>query len=95
MHWKPHLEKTQMINIYLFIELLGAANAETTLERVKNLELTNCKFANLVQLSDEKLVAQLDCDSYADASKAVLDRIAPVDGIVQTNIIASVRPVRR
>jgi len=84
-----------MVNIYLFIELLGAASADTTLNTLKDLELANCKFANVVQLSDQKVVAQLDCESYADASKAVLDKIAPVEGIVQTNIIAAVRPVRR
>lgn len=84
-----------MINVYLFIELLGAANAGATAERLKALELANCKFANVVQLSDEKLVAQLDCDSYPDASKAVLEKIGPVDGIVQTNIIATVRPVHK
>lgn len=84
-----------MVNIYLFIELLGAASADTTLDRLKDLDLANCKFANVLQLSDEKLVAQLDCESYADASKAVLEKIAPVEGIVQTNIIAAVRPVKR
>lgn len=84
-----------MINVYLFIELLGAANADVTADRLRALQLANCKFANVVQLSDEKLVAQLDCDSYPDASKAVLEKIGPVEGIVQTNIIASVRPVQR
>lgn len=84
-----------MINVYLFIELLGAANASATAERLKALDLANCKFANVVQLSDEKIVAQLDCNSYPDASKAVLEKIGPVDGIVQTNIIAAVRPVHK
>ena len=84
-----------MINIYLFIELLAAANVDATLDRLHDLEFVNCRIASLVQLSDEKLVAQLDCYSYADASKAVLEKIAPVDGIVQTNIIAAVRLVRR
>jgi len=84
-----------MINVYLFIELLGAANAGATAERLKALELANCRFANVVQLSDEKLVAQLDCNSYPDASKALLEKIGPVDGIVQTNIIATVRPVHK
>lgn len=82
-----------MVNIFLFIELLGAANADVTAERLRALQLANCKFANVVQLSDEKLVAQLDCNSYPDASKAILEKISPVDGIVQTNIIAAVRPV--
>ena len=84
-----------MVNIYLLIELLGAANADTTLAALKQLEFQNCKLASVVALSDEKLVAQLDCNSYKDASAAVLEKIAPVDGIVQTNIMAAVRPVHR
>ena len=44
------------------------------------------------RVSKEKLVAQLDCDSYPDAVKAVLDKIAPVEGAVQTNLRAAVRP---
>jgi hypothetical protein len=84
-----------MINVYLFIELLGAANAATTVDHLKALDMVNCKFANVVILSDEKIVAQLDCSSYADANKALLDKIAPVEGIVQTNIIAAVRPVHK
>ena len=82
-----------MVNIYLLIELLRAANAGDTVDAIKALQLANCKLVNVVALSDDKLVAQLDCASYADASKAVLDKIAPVEGIVQTNIMAAVRPV--
>lgn len=81
-----------MLNIYLFIELLRAASADVTMAELKKLELTNCEFANLVALSDQKLVAQLDCKTNSDASKAVLDKIMTVEGIVQTNIIAVVRP---
>lgn len=84
-----------MVNIYLFIELLGAASTGTVVDTLKSLELPDCKFANVVTLSDEKIVAQLDCDSYAAASQAVLEKIAPVGGIVQTNLIAAVRPVQR
>lgn len=84
-----------MVNIYLFIELLSAASASHAVDNLKQLEIANCKFANVVMLSEEKLVAQLDCDSYADANKALFDKIAPVEGIVQTNIIAAVRPVHR
>jgi len=84
-----------MVEIYLFIELLGAANAGDALGHLKQLEMANCKFANVVALSDDKLVAQLDCNSYGDAHKAILERIGPVEGIVQTNVIAAVRPVHR
>jgi hypothetical protein len=84
-----------MVNLYLLIELLRAANAGDTVASLKKLELANCKLASVVVLSDDKIVAQLDCDSYSDATKAVLDKIAPVDGIVQTNIMAAVRPVHR
>jgi hypothetical protein len=81
-----------MVNIYLFIELLGSADAAATLNAIKKLELENCKFANVVLLSDEKLVAQLDCKDSTDGDKAILNKIAKVDGVVQTNIVAVVRP---
>ncbi len=84
-----------MVNVYLLIELLRAANAGETVDALKELEITNCKLANVVALSDDKLVAELDCSSYADANAAVLQKIAPVAGIVQTNIMAAVRPVHR
>jgi hypothetical protein len=84
-----------MVNIYLLIELLGSANTGDVVAALKKTELSNCKLVNVVELSKEKLVGQLDCDSYADASKAVLEGIAPVEGIVQTNIMAAVRPVKR
>jgi hypothetical protein len=82
-----------MVNIYLRIELLRAASAGTTLQTLKQLDIPNCKLVNVVELSEDKLVAQLDCDSYEDAHTAVLKKIAPVEGIVQTNIMAAVRPV--
>jgi hypothetical protein len=81
-----------MVNIYLFIELLGSADAGATLDTIKQLSMENCKFANVVMLSDEKLVAQLDCKDSTDGDKAILNKIAKVDGVVQTNIVAVVRP---
>ncbi|MGI8853387.1 MAG: hypothetical protein ACR2GC_08890 [Methyloceanibacter sp.] len=81
-----------MVNIYLFIELLGSANAIEAVDTLKALSLDNCKFANVVVLSDEKLVAQLDCKDSADGQKAILEKIALVDGVVQTNVIAVVKP---
>ncbi len=81
-----------MVNIYLFIELLRAANAADTAEAMKGLGLQNCKFANVVVLSAEKLVAQLDCNDSTDGDRAILNQIAKVEGVVQTNIIAVVRP---
>jgi hypothetical protein len=84
-----------MVNIYLFIELVGSANAVATVDTLKALELDNCKFANVVVLSDEKIVAQLDCEDSTDGDKAILNEIAKVEGVVQTNIIAVVRPVKR
>jgi hypothetical protein len=82
-----------MVNIYLFIELLGSANAMATLDTLKALELENCQFANVMRLSDEKLVAQLDCEDASDGDKAILNHIAGVEGVVQTNIVAVVRPL--
>ncbi len=55
----------------------------------------NCQFVNVVELSEEKIVAQLGCKESTDGDKAILNDIAKVDGIVQTNIIAVVRPVKR
>ena len=81
-----------MVNIYLFIELLGSANAIEAVDTLKALSLDNCKFANVVMLSDEKLVAQLDCKDSTDGDKAILNHIAKVDGVVQTNIVSVVRP---
>ena len=84
-----------MVNIYLFIELLHTASAVTTVDTLKALQMDNCKFANVVVLSEEKLVAQLDCQDLTDGDKALLTKIAKVDGVVQTNIIAVVRPKKR
>src|SRR5262245_29381646 len=57
--------------------------------------MQNCKFASVVVLSEEKIVAQLDCTDSSDGGRALLNKIAKVDGVVQTNIIAVVRPVKR
>ena len=84
-----------MVNIYLFIELLHTANAGMTVDTLKALEMQNCKFANVVALSKEKIVAQLDCNDSTDGDKALLNKISKVVGMVQTNIIAVVRPVKR
>jgi hypothetical protein len=84
-----------MVNIYLFIELLHTANAVTTVETLKALQMQNCKFANVVVLSQEKLVAQLDCTDSTDGDKVILNQIAKVDGVVQTNIVAVVRPTKK
>jgi hypothetical protein len=84
-----------MVYIYLFIELLHTASAVTTVDTLKALQMENCKFANVVVLSGEKIVAQLDCQDSPDGDKALLTKIAKVDGVVQTNIIAVVRPKKK
>ena len=84
-----------MVNIYLFIELIHTANAASTVDTLKVLQMDNCKFTNVVVLSEEKIVAQLDCKDSTDGDRAILNKIAKVDGVVQTNIIAVVRPVKR
>jgi hypothetical protein len=83
-----------MVNIYLFIELIRAASAPDVADRIKGLSLANCKFANVVVLSSEKLVAQLDCSMAEDGTKVVLETLTKVEGVVQTNIIAVVKPVK-
>jgi hypothetical protein len=83
-----------MVNIYLFIELMRAASAADVAEHIKGLSLANCKFANVVVLSSEKLVAQLDCSTPEDATRVVLEELPKVEGVVQTNVIAVVRPVQ-
>lgn len=42
-----------------------------------------------------KIVAQLDCNDSPDGDRAILTNIAKVDGVVQTNIIAVVRPTKK
>lgn len=81
-----------MLNVYLFIELLGAADPNKVMAEVKKLDMANCTVRNAVQLADAKLVAHVDCKSGEDATRAVLEKFMSVDGIVQTNIIAAVRP---
>ncbi|MGH6735563.1 MAG: hypothetical protein ACRECX_05730 [Methyloceanibacter sp.] len=84
-----------MVKIYLFIELRGSADATNAVNALKALSMANCAFANVVVLADDKIVAQLDCTDAGDGTKAILENISAVDGIVQTNIIAVVRPVKR
>ncbi len=81
-----------MLNVYLFVELLGAADPTAVLAEIKKLNVPNCQIRNAVQLADDKLVAHVDCKSGSDASRLVLENFTGVDGVVQTNIIAVVRP---
>ena len=83
-----------MVNIYLFIELVRKADAAAVAETLKRLALDRCKFANVVALSDSKLVAQFDCEDAKDGQMAIVEEIAPVEGVVQTNVIAVVTPVK-
>ena len=82
-----------MVNIYPFIELIRAASAPDVAEHIKGLSLVNCKFANVV-LSYDKLVAQLDCSTPEDGTKVVLEELPKIEGVVQTNVIAVVKPVQ-
>ena len=84
-----------MVNIFLFIELLRAASGPDTAGHLKTLAMDNCQFASVAVLSDRKIVAQLDCSAGADGLKAILEKIASVEGVVQTNIISVVTPVKR
>ena len=68
-----------MVNIYLFIELLHTANAATTVDTLKGMQLQNCKFANVVVLSDEKLVAQLDRSAPSILRRTTKDRAIVAD----------------
>lgn len=83
-----------MVKVYLLIELLRAANAANVAAELKALDLNPCSFANVLVLADDKLVAQLDCPDGPHANTAILEKISPVDGVVQTNVIAAVRPVK-
>jgi hypothetical protein len=84
-----------LVNVYLFIELLRAASAPDVAERIKGMSLANCKFANVVVLSYDEIVAQLDCSTPEDGTKVVLEELPKVDGVAQTNVIAVVKPVQR
>ncbi|MGB8059886.1 MAG: hypothetical protein WCF75_25130 [Pseudolabrys sp.] len=46
-----------MVKIYFLIELLHSTDAVATVDALMALPLDNCKFANVVALSDEKVVA--------------------------------------
>ena len=45
-------------------------------------------------MSFDKLVAQLDCSTPEDGAKVVLQDLPSVEGVVQTNVIAVVKPVQ-
>lgn len=62
-------------------------------DHIKGMSLANCKFANVVVLSYDKLVAQLDCSTPEDGTKVVLQDLPNVEGVVQTNVITVVKPV--
>lgn len=81
-----------MLKVYLFIELLDAADPATVLADVKRLEMPDCQIRNAVQLADDKLVAHVDCKTGRDATRVVLEGFMRVDGVVQTSIIAVVHP---
>lgn len=81
-----------MLNVFLFIELLGSANADASLKSLKALELQQCSISHAVKLNEEKLVAQIDCPDIEAANAALLQKITGVDGVVQANIIAVVKP---
>jgi hypothetical protein len=84
-----------MLNVYLFIELLKAADPSAVIAEVQKLDLPNCQIRNAVQLADDKLVAHVDCKTGEAATRVVLDKFMSVEGIVQTNIIAVVHPKNR
>jgi hypothetical protein len=48
-------------------------------EHIKGISLANCKFANVVVLSYDKLMAQLDCSTQEDGTKVVLDDLSKVE----------------
>lgn len=81
-----------MLKVYLFIELLGAADTASVLDRIKALDIPSGTVANAVRLADDKLVAHIDCETGRDATRAVLEKVMGVDGVVQTGVIAVVRP---
>ncbi|HRN88086.1 hypothetical protein [Hyphomicrobium sp.] len=83
-----------MLNLYLFIELLGAANPTAVLNEIKALDVKSCEIRNVVQLAEDKLVAHVDCENGAAATRIVVEDITGVEGVVQTNIIAVVEPTK-
>ena len=76
------------------MELIRSASAADVAEHIKGHSLANCKFANVVVLPYDKLVAQLDCSTPEDGTKVVLEELPKVEGVVQTNVIAVVKPVQ-
>jgi hypothetical protein len=47
----------RMVNVYLFIELLRAANAADVVGQLKALDLGSCTFANVVVLAEDIIAA--------------------------------------
>jgi hypothetical protein len=84
-----------MVKVYLFIELVGAAKAADVVAALEAIDFDGCRFANVVVLADDKIVAQLDCETSEKANAAILQKISATEGVVQTNVIAAVRPVRK
>ncbi len=80
-----------MVNIFLFIELIRAASVPDVAEHIKSMSLANCKFASVVVLSYDKLVAQLDCSTPEDGTRVVLEELPKVEGVV---VIAVLKPVQ-
>ena len=82
-----------MVNIYLFIELIRAASAPDVADRIKRLSLANCKSPTWWCCPSTSIVAQLDCSTPEDGTRVVLEELPKVEGVVQTNVIAVVKPV--
>lgn len=86
--------QSQILNVYLFIELLKAADPNSIISKIKQLEMVHCTTRSAVQLAEDKVVAHIDCDTGPDATRALLEQFTKIEGIVQTNIISVVRPTR-
>lgn len=81
-----------MLNIYLLIELLTGTDAAAAAQRIRTLGLGPCQVVNAVELNPRKLAAQIDCPDIQDVNAAILQKITRVEGVVQTNIVATVHP---
>ena len=83
-----------MVNIYLFIELIRAASAPDVADRIKGheprqLQIRQCGGAVLRQAGGAARL--LDAE---DGTRVVLEELPKVEGVVQTNVIAVVKPVQ-
>ena len=84
-----------MVNVYLFIELLRAANAADTVAKLESAGPGRLQVRQRRRPGRRQARRPARLQDERRGNTAILEKISPVEGIVQTNIIAAVRPVHK